>query len=105
MVGRYGGVGLVQPRRPRPGHPPLPDHRLAEGATLSEVTGEITRAWDLGLTLLPVTDDALRTRVTVVDPDAEREVGFQEWFVQRRHEVPVTAIRMVGAAEPAPPPV
>src|SRR3954470_273803 len=31
-------------------------HRLGEGATLSEVTAEIARAWDLELVLLPVTD-------------------------------------------------
>ena len=104
MVGRYGGPDWFNLGDRDLGTHLYRTHRLAEGAPLSQVTGEITRAWDLGLTLLPVTDDALRTRVTVVDPDAEREVGFQEWFVQRRHEVPVTAIRMVGAEEARPAP-
>ena len=104
MVRRYGGIDWFGLGDRDLGTHLFRTHRLGEGATLSEVTAEITRAWDLGLTLLPVTDDPLRTRVTVVDPDAEREVGFQEWFVQRRHSVPVTGLRMVGddTARPAP---
>ena len=79
--------------------------RLAEGAPLSQVTDEIRRAWSLELRLVPVTDDRLETRVTIVDrPAAPVEVGFQEYFVGRRHAVPVTAIRVAGAdgARPAP---
>lgn len=104
MVGRYGGVDWFNLGDRDLGTHLYRTHRLAQGAPLSEVTGEMARAWGLGFTLLPVTDDPLRTRVTVVDPDAEREVGFQEWFVRRRHSVPVTAVRMVGAedARPAP---
>lgn len=74
--------------------------RLAEGATLSRVTAEITAAWGLGITLLPATDDRLRTRVTVIDPDGPPggvEVGFQDYFVARRHSVPVTGLRFEGA--------
>src|SRR5688572_10361489 len=37
--------------------------RLAEGAPLSAVTGEIAAAWKLGLAVLPVTDDPLRTMI------------------------------------------
>lgn len=68
--------------------------RLREGATLTQVTAEITAAWGLGLRLLPVTDDRVETRVTVV---GEGEIGFQEYFVQRRHAVPVTGVRFDGA--------
>ena len=39
--------------------------RLAEGATLTEVTDEIRRAWGVGVRLLPMTDDGLRTMVTL----------------------------------------
>lgn len=99
MVARYGGIDWFNLGDRDLGTHLYRTQRLAEGAPLSVVTAEIARAWDLGLTLLPVTNDPLRTRVTVVDPDATREVGFQEWFVQRRHAVPVTAIRVVGAAE------
>lgn len=78
-------------------------HRLGEGATLSEVTDEIARAWQIEVRLLPVTDDPLRTMVTIEDGDrggdAGLEVGFQEYFVHRRHAVAVSAVRVAGATE------
>jgi len=67
--------------------------RLAEGATLTEVTDEIARAWGLGLTMLPMTDDRFHTMVTVIEDDQEREVTFQEYFVRLRHAVPVARVR------------
>jgi LPPG:FO 2-phospho-L-lactate transferase len=75
-------------------------HRLGQGAPLSQVTAEIVGGWGLDLRLLPVTDDRLRTMVTVVDDDTPvegLEVGFQEYFVHRRHEVPVRGVRFDGA--------
>ena len=76
-------------------------HRLVNGVPLSDVTAEIAAAWGLGFRLLPVTDDRLRTLVTTVD---EGEISFQEYFVRRRHDVAVTAVRFDGAevAQPAP---
>lgn len=76
-------------------------HRRLEGASLSEVTAEIAAAWGLRLRILPVTDDPLRTMVTVVD---EGEIGFQEYFVRRAHSVEVTGVRFDGAAEARPAP-
>jgi LPPG:FO 2-phospho-L-lactate transferase len=75
--------------------------RLRAGARLTQVSREIADAWQLGLQLLPVTDDRLQTRVTVA---GEGEIGFQEYFVERRHDVTVTAIRFDGVeqARPAP---
>jgi LPPG:FO 2-phospho-L-lactate transferase len=75
--------------------------RLRAGASLTQVSHEIAEAWQLGLRLLPVTDDRLQTRVTVA---GEGEIGFQEYFVERRHDVTVTAVRFDGAdqARPAP---
>lgn len=74
--------------------------RLRAGVALSTVTAEIADAWELGLRLLPATDDELRTRVTV--PDGE--IDFQEYFVHRQHDVAVSAVRFAGAetATPAP---
>jgi LPPG:FO 2-phospho-L-lactate transferase len=75
------------------------------GATLTEVTARIASAWGLGLRLLPVTDDELRTRVTVVGDDGEpREISFQDYFVGLQHSVPVSAVRFAGAeaARPGP---
>jgi LPPG:FO 2-phospho-L-lactate transferase len=75
--------------------------RRREGASLSEVTREIAAGWDLGVALLPVSDDELRTRVTTVD---EGEISFQDYFVRRQHSVAVTDVRVAGAdsARPAP---
>ena len=67
--------------------------RLAEGASLSEVSAEIAHAWGLGLTMLPMTDDRCRTMVTVVDDGEPCEITFQDYFVRLRHSVPVTAVR------------
>jgi LPPG:FO 2-phospho-L-lactate transferase len=75
--------------------------RLAEGAPLSVVTAEIARAWNLELRLLPASDDALRTMVTV---EGDGEIGFQDYFVGRQHSVAVSSVRFdgEGAARPAP---
>jgi LPPG:FO 2-phospho-L-lactate transferase len=76
--------------------------RQAEGAPLSTVTGEIARAWGLELTVLPVTDDPLRTMITLAD--SGEEIGFQDYFVARRHAVPVKGVRVAGAPEARPAP-
>ncbi len=76
-------------------------HRLAQVADLATVTAEIASAWGLELTVLPVTNDRIETRVTTVD---EGEIGFQDYFVRRRHDVAVSAVRVAGSkrAQPAP---
>lgn len=69
--------------------------RLAEGATLTEVTGEITRAWGAPERLVPMTDDRLSTLVHLADGAT---VSFQEYFVKLRHDVPVRGVTFDGAA-------
>jgi LPPG:FO 2-phospho-L-lactate transferase len=100
MVEHYGGIRWFNLGDRDLGTHLYRTQRLREGAPLSAVTAEIVRAWGLDLTLLPVTDDELRTRVTIADG----EVGFQEYFVQRRHAVEVRSVRFAGAetAHPAP---
>ena len=79
--------------------------RLHAGATLSEVTVEITDAWDLELRLLPMTDDRVRTRITVQRPDGRSvELAMQEWFVGERAESPVVSVRFDGANTSRPGP-
>ena len=68
--------------------------RLAEGASLSTVTAEITAAWGLPERLLPMTDDPVATLVDLLDG---RTVSFQEYFVQLRHSVPIRGVRFAGA--------
>ena len=70
--------------------------RLREGAGLAAVTDEVRRAWGVPVRLLPVTEDRIETRVTVA---GEGEIGFQEYFVQRRHDVAASAVRFDGAEE------
>jgi LPPG:FO 2-phospho-L-lactate transferase len=78
--------------------------RLAEGAPLSSVADEIRRRWEVPVRILPMSDQRVETRVLVVDPDGPREVGFQEYFVGRQHDVPVRAVRFAGveSADAAP---
>lgn len=75
--------------------------RLGDGASLSAVTTEIATAWGVDVCLVPVTDDRLETRM---DVEGEGEIGFQEYFVRRRHSVAVRGVRFAGAetATPAP---
>lgn len=74
--------------------------RLAEGASLSEVTREMADAWNLPVRLVPASDDRIATRL--VTPIGE--LAFQEYFVREHHDVLVSAIRFSGAdrARPAP---
>jgi LPPG:FO 2-phospho-L-lactate transferase len=65
------------------------------------VTGELARAFGVAITLLPVTDDPLRTRVQLADGP---EVGFQEYFVRLHHDVAVAGVRFEGAAAARPGP-
>lgn len=68
--------------------------RLRAGATLTDVTAEIVRAWGLELAVLPVSDDPVRTVLTTVDG---AELTFQEYFVRERHGVAVRSVRFDGA--------
>lgn len=74
--------------------------RLRQGATLSQVTAEIARAFGLKVRLLPVSDDPVRTRVRT----AEGWLDFQEYFVRLGTQPEVVEVRFEGAqaARPAP---
>ncbi|MDQ6836791.1 MAG: 2-phospho-L-lactate transferase CofD family protein, partial [Actinomycetota bacterium] len=68
--------------------------RLAEGATLSEVTAEIAGRWHVPIRLLPMSDDEVATRVELAATGDE--IGFQEYFVGLHHDVEVSGIRLAG---------
>jgi LPPG:FO 2-phospho-L-lactate transferase len=72
--------------------------RLAEGGSLTEVTDEIRRAWHVAIRVLPMSDDRVATVVTTAGGD----LGFQDYFVRLRHDVPVTSIRFEGEGSIAP---
>ena len=73
---------------------------LARGETLSQVTAAFARSWGIAATILPMSDDPVATEVE----SAEGLLPFQRYFVARRCEPKVSAIRFVGAeaARPAP---
>jgi LPPG:FO 2-phospho-L-lactate transferase len=73
---------------------------LRAGEPLSAVTQRIATKFGVGATLLPSTDDRLRTWITT---DAG-ELSFQEWFVARGHKDEVEAVRFEGAETAAPAP-
>ena len=73
--------------------------RLAEGATLAEVTAEITRAFGIAFRVVPMSNDCVSTIVTLADGT---DVAFQEYFVKLRHDVPVRAVRFEGAGTAKP---
>jgi LPPG:FO 2-phospho-L-lactate transferase len=75
--------------------------RLAQGAPLSEVAGELASARGVRTRILPVTDDPVATVLTT--RDGER-LSFQEYFVARRHSVEISDVAFEGAdrARPAP---
>jgi len=72
---------------------------LADGGTLTQVTGVMATALGVASHILPITDDAVRTRIGT---DAG-ELDFQDYFVRRRQADAVTAIRFDGIelAEPS----
>jgi LPPG:FO 2-phospho-L-lactate transferase len=82
--------------------------RLRAGEPLSAVTAAIAERRGVAVRLLPVTDDLLRTRVTLETATqlgpAGTEVSFQDYFVRLRHDVAVRTVRFEGAddARPAP---
>jgi LPPG:FO 2-phospho-L-lactate transferase len=73
---------------------------LRRGEPLSEVTASLARAFGVEATILPATDDRLRTRIAT----PAGEFDFQDWFVRRRHEDEVDGVSFDGAdmARPAP---
>lgn len=74
--------------------------RLRAGARLSQVTAEVGRGLGLASTVLPMTDDDVRTIVRTDEGDLE----FQRYFVQRACEPRVRGFLFDGVerARPAP---
>lgn len=73
---------------------------LRAGLTISEVTERLRRGLGVGVRLLPMSDDPLRTQI--VTPDGL--LAFQEYFVKRGQREEVREVRLQGIerARPAP---
>lgn len=101
MVAMYGGIDWF-----RLGDRDLGTHlfrtqRLTEGATLSEVTREIASKWGVGVNVIPMSNDPVRTIVSTVSGE---DLKFQDYFVRLAHDVEIARIKFQGheTAQPAP---
>ena len=99
-VGRFGGETWFQLGDRDIGLQLVRTEALRRGEPLSAVMAEFARAAGLELTLLPATDDRLRTRVQT----PAGELGLQEWFVARGHRDEVDSVRFEGGDEARPAP-
>lgn len=74
--------------------------RLDAGDFLSQITRDFCKIWGVEHTILPMSDQPVRTMVNT----DEGELAFQEYFVHRRCEPRVKGFRFEGVemAKPAP---
>jgi LPPG:FO 2-phospho-L-lactate transferase len=74
--------------------------RMRDSQALSQITHDFCAAWGIRQTVLPMSDQPVRT---IVETD-EGELAFQEYFVRRRCEPKVKGFRFEGLdkAEAAP---
>jgi len=73
---------------------------LRRGEALSAVTRRLAKALEIDATLIPATDDRLRTRIHT---DAG-VFDFQDWFAGRGHRDDVRSVSFAGAESAAPAP-
>ncbi len=73
---------------------------LREGRSLTQITRAIAQALGVTATVLPMSDQPVRTRI--LGPDGW--LAFQEYFVREKTQVEVRAVNYAGApaARPAP---
>ena len=107
-LGRLGGADWF-----RLGDRDLATHlfrtgRLRAGEPLSVVTALLAARRGVAVRVLPVTDEPLRTRLTLAEASslgpAGTDVAFQDYFVRLRHEVAVSGVRFEGASSTHPAP-
>jgi LPPG:FO 2-phospho-L-lactate transferase len=74
--------------------------RLRAGETLSAITADFSRRLGIGPRLLPMSDDAVRTRIR----SDEGWLDFQHWFVRLQCRPAVREVIFEGAAQARPQP-
>lgn len=70
--------------------------RLTGGESLTDATAAMASALGIGMRILPASDDRYRTRLET----DEGPLDFQEYFVNRRQEPEVRAVRFDGDGGP-----
>lgn len=81
----------------------LETHRLRRdalqaGVTLTEVTGRLARRHGVAATILPMSDDPVRTWLQVEDEAGSRWLPFQEYFVKLQCRPAIRRIEYRGAS-------
>lgn len=71
---------------------------LRAGKTLTAVTADLCRRLGIAARVLPMSDDAVRTVVH----SAEGDIPFQDYFVGRKCEIPVTGFAFLGIEKARP---
>lgn len=74
---------------------------LRSGRTLSDMTDEIRRAFGVRMSILPMSDDTVSTRLVTTDG---RTLEFQEYFVKLRQEPAIAEVRYAGISDAKPAP-
>lgn len=72
--------------------------RLHNSETLSEITRSFCKSWDIDVTILPMSDDPVRTMVHTQNGS----LAFQDYFVAQRCEPKVIGFEFVGIDEAKP---
>ncbi len=65
---------------------------LRDGVSLTDAVARLTSRWDLGVTLVPMTDDEVETHVRTEHGD----LHFQEWWTRHRAQLPAEAFQYRG---------
>ncbi len=73
---------------------------MRAGLRLTEAVAQIARNLGIGVAVLPMSDDRVRTRIRTTSG----ELSLQEWFVRERSHPPVLGIRFAGVDEARPAP-
>ena len=77
---------------------------LAAGRTLTEATAAVASRFGVVARLLPMSDDPVTTRISVVADGQELDLHFQEYWVRRGGRDEVKAVRFDGAERSRPAP-
>jgi LPPG:FO 2-phospho-L-lactate transferase len=72
---------------------------LDAGYSLTDVTAALCARWQIGVTVLPMTDDRCETHVVVELAGRCRAIHFQEWWVKHHAQLPAHGFVQVGLDE------
>jgi LPPG:FO 2-phospho-L-lactate transferase len=77
---------------------------MAAGETLTSATAAVARRFGVVPRILPMSDDPVTTRISVVADGDELDLHFQEYWVRRGGRDEVKAVRYEGAERSRPAP-